>query len=95
MADQPTTTSHQAAPAGDKGPTAMSWIKSSLVLIILGLIAYFGFRHFYSVQQAAVQAKSDLKSRPATVTAVPAQTADMKVYLNAIGTVTPRNVVVG
>ena len=72
----------------------MSWIKSLLVLIILGLIAYFGFRHFQNAQQTAVHTKNDLKSRPATVTAVAAKTADMKVYLNAIGTVTPRNVVI-
>lgn len=72
----------------------MGWIKSLLVLIILGLIAYFGFRHFHNAQQTAAHARSDLKSRPATVTAVAAKIADMKVYLNAIGTVTPRNVVI-
>lgn len=101
--------------------------KSLVVLIIVALLGYVGYRHYVNPastgadqsvgeaggkdsgqsrdggeQQKAGDMHSDKSGdkgrrdgkRPATVKAVPAKINDIKVYLNAIGTVTPRSNVV-
>ena len=68
------------------------WVKW-LILVVLGLIAFFAYRYYSNGQKAAELSKKDAK-RPATVTAVAAKISSINVYLNALGTVTPRNNVI-
>ena len=69
------------------------WLKPIFIITVLVLIAFFAFRYFSNGQKAIELNKKDAK-RPATVTAVAAKISNINVYLNAIGTVTPRNNVV-
>lgn len=70
-----------------------SWSKAFLIILVLFVIAFFVFRHYSNGQKAIELSKKDAK-RPATVTAIAAKISNINVYLNAIGTVTPRNNVV-
>lgn len=70
-----------------------SGTKAFLIILVLFVIAFFAFRHYSNGQKAIELSKKDTK-RPATVTAVGAKISNINVYLNAIGTVTPRNNVV-
>jgi len=79
--------------SGQTSSGMKTWLKSLLIVLVIGLIVFFGFRHFTDNQKAAEQEKKAVK-RPATVTAVAAKTMNINVYMNAIGTVTPRNNVV-
>ena len=68
------------------------WVKW-LILLVLVLIAFFAYRYYSNGQKAAELSKNDTK-RPATVTAVAAKISSINIYLNALGTVTPRNNVI-
>ena len=68
------------------------WVKW-FILPVLVLIAFFAYRYYSNGQKAAELSKKDAK-RPATVTAVAAKISSINIYLNALGTVTPRNNVI-
>lgn len=67
--------------------------KLLILLLILGLVGFFGYRHYSNNTKTEAQGKKGGK-QTATVTATAAKVADINVYLNAIGTVTPRSNVV-
>ncbi len=69
-------------------------LKPLILLVILGLFAFFVFRHYSNnAIKAEEQAKKGAK-QTATVTASAAKVADINMYLNAIGTVIPRSNVI-
>ena len=70
-------------------------LKPLIFLIILGIFAFFAFRHYSNNAntKAEEQAKKGAK-QTATVTALAAKVADINMYLNAIGTVIPRSNVI-
>src|SRR5438034_11474 len=63
--------------------------------VILGLVAgaYFLFGKSEDVQQPPGKSRTGRSDRDIPVTGVAAKTADIEVYQNGLGTVTPMNVV--
>ncbi|MEQ1601893.1 MAG: MdtA/MuxA family multidrug efflux RND transporter periplasmic adaptor subunit [Methylophilaceae bacterium] len=102
MAVQPATTNTNANPEDglvQREPKNKSWVKKFLIVLAIGLLVFFGFRYYSNHAKpqdakAAESTKRDPNRRPATVSAVAAKKSDISVYLNAIGTVTPRSNVV-
>jgi membrane fusion protein, multidrug efflux system len=64
-----------------------------IVLAIVALGGYFGWRHFYGDHSAATAAKSAPPPAAVPVTVAQAQTADFAVYLNGLGVVEPYDTV--
>ena len=60
-----------------------------IVLAIVALGGYFGWRHFYGDHSAATANKSAPPPAAVPVTVAQAQTADFAVYLNGLGVVEP------
>jgi membrane fusion protein, multidrug efflux system len=71
----------------------VTWLKVLLWLVVLAGLAFYVYQHFSQQAQAPQPDKRDAK-RNATVGVVAVKTQDVKRYLDAIGTVTPRNTVV-
>jgi multidrug efflux system membrane fusion protein len=63
------------------------------VLAAAALAAWYWFGHA-SADQAIARAKADAAGRPLPVVAAPARKGSIDVYIDALGTVIPRNVVV-
>jgi membrane fusion protein, multidrug efflux system len=64
-----------------------------IVLAIVALGGYFGWRHFYGDPSAATANKSAPPPAAVPVTVAQAQTADFAVYLNGLGVVEPYDTV--
>jgi membrane fusion protein, multidrug efflux system len=64
-----------------------------IVLVIVALGGYFGWRHFYGDPSAATANKSAPPPAAVPVTVAQAQTADFAVYLNGLGVVEPYDTV--
>jgi membrane fusion protein, multidrug efflux system len=64
-----------------------------IVLAIVALGGYFGWRHFYGDHSAATANKSAPPPAAVPVTVAQAQTADFAVYLNGLGVVEPYDTV--
>ena len=80
-------------PADKRKPSASrtgKWVLA-LMLIILVAGAFLLYRHNHAQAQAKASAKSDAKDRPTPVLVAEAVQRDIDVYLDALGTVTPRN----
>ena len=80
------------APPARRRPRRWPWIVVAAVVAAAGGAWYWNSRAADS--QTAGKAKSDAAARAVPVVAAPAKTDSIDVYLNALGTVTPRNVVV-
>jgi multidrug efflux system membrane fusion protein len=77
-------------PAKAQGTSVWKWIFA--VLLMAG-IAWVVISHRQGDIQKTAQAKSDLGSRPMPVLVAKAEQRDVNVYLDALGTVTPRNTI--
>jgi multidrug efflux system membrane fusion protein len=64
-----------------------------IVLALVALGGYFGWRHFYGDHSAATSNKSAPPPAAVPVTVAQAQTADFAVYLNGLGVVEPYDTV--
>jgi multidrug efflux system membrane fusion protein len=85
--EQPALT--RPGPHGRRWP----WILAAIVLAAAALAAWYWFGHA-SADQAIARAKADAAGRPLPVVAAPARKGSIDVYIDALGTVIPRNVVV-
>ena len=91
----PPSTGPHSDPARPAGGHAQRW---PWIAIIAVLAATGGGAWYWKTRtadsQAAGKARSDAAARAVPVVATPAKTGSIDVYLNALGTVTPRNVVI-
>src|SRR3984893_4902514 len=69
------------------------WIAIVVVVIAAALAGWFWFGPS-SGDQAKAKGKGDPNARPMPVVAAPARKGTIEVYIDALGTVTPRNTVV-
>ena len=78
-------------------PTPLSrrwrWIAFAVAVIAVAVAAWFWFGHG-SEEQAKAKGKGDPNARTVPVVAAPARKGTIDVYIDALGTVTPRNMVV-
>jgi multidrug efflux system membrane fusion protein len=73
-----------------KAPPAKRWAWSWLFILLAALVLFLGVIHHHRKKKtAAAAAAAATVSAPVAVTAAPATTGDIGVYLSAIGTVTP------
>lgn len=93
QSDKNKNTSQTPGEQHRSGAGMKTWIKSLLIIALLGLIVFFAFRYYSTGTKAAEHDKKNAKQL-ATVTAVAAKIADINMYLNALGTVTPRSNVI-
>jgi len=90
-----TTTIAEQPPLTRPGPRAARWpwLLAAVVLAAIALAAWYWFGHG-SEEQAKARSKADAAARPMPVVAAPARKGSIDVYIDALGTVIPRNVVV-
>src|SRR5438445_1152550 len=91
------------APAADSEQPALTkptprfrhwrWIAVAVAVIAVAVAAWFWFGH-RSREQVKARGKGDPNARTVPVVAAPARKGTIDVYLDALGTVTPRNMVV-
>jgi multidrug efflux system membrane fusion protein len=95
LSDSPSSTApaHSRA-AGPDGPRPRRWPWLALVAIIVAGGALWYWKSPPSGAPSAGKGRFDASARALPVTAATAKTGSIDVYLNALGTVTPRNVVV-
>lgn len=70
------------------------WIVVTLAVIAAAFAAWFWFGRAAEDPTKAARGKSDASARPVPVVAAPARKGNINVYIDALGTVTPRNMVV-
>ncbi|HEY7986461.1 MAG TPA: MdtA/MuxA family multidrug efflux RND transporter periplasmic adaptor subunit [Methylophilaceae bacterium] len=70
-----------------------SIVKWILAILVIAGIAWIVVTHRQASDQNKARAKSDLASRPMPVLVAKAEQRDVNVYLDALGTVTPRNTI--
>jgi membrane fusion protein, multidrug efflux system len=77
------------------GPRARRWpwLLAAIVLAAAALTAWYWFGHSAS-DPAKAGGKGDAGARPLPVVAAPARKGNIDVYIDALGTVIPRNIVV-
>jgi multidrug efflux system membrane fusion protein len=68
------------------------WVLTLLVLVAVGFGTWYWWPKSAETTTAA-KGRLDAANRPLPVVAAPAKTGSIDVYLNALGTVTPRNIV--
>src|SRR4029077_2336576 len=85
-----------AAPATAARPRSrwVVWVVALVILAILGGVGWWIWSNRQETQQVAGKPRADAASRAVPVVAAVAKKGTIDVYLNALGTVTPRNVVV-
>jgi membrane fusion protein, multidrug efflux system len=70
------------------------WIVVAVLVIVAALVAWFWFGRAAEDPTKAGRGKGDASARPIPVVAAPARKGNINVYIDALGTVTPRNTVV-
>lgn len=70
---------------------ATSFVKWIFIALLIAGIAWFAVAHRQRDIQKKEQAKSELSAKPMPVLVAKAEQRDVNVYLDALGTVTPRN----
>lgn len=85
VADPP----HYALPPGKpvKGKKSKSWVWI-VILVVIAAAGYFMYHQYQAMQAEAAQRRNE-RPKSVPVTAAQAQKADMPVYVEALGTVTP------
>src|SRR5436190_18288089 len=78
-----------------RGPRARRWpwLLAAVAIAAAALATWYWFGHS-SGDQAKAGGKGDASSRPMPVVAAPARKGNIDVYIDALGTVTPRNNVI-
>lgn len=77
----------------EQQPGTFSKLAGAVLIIALAAGGFFFYRH-HAAPPAEAQQKRDPNARPMPVLTAKAEQRDVNVYLDALGTVTPRNVVV-
>jgi len=70
------------------------WIVVGVLVIVAAVVAWFWFGRAAEDPTKAGRGKGDASARPIPVVAAPARKGNINVYIDALGTVTPRNTVV-
>jgi multidrug efflux system membrane fusion protein len=97
MSPDTTTTTTDPVAAHQPTPPApgrrwWAWVLGFVVLFAIAFVTWYWWPK-PAETQAAAKGRADAANRALPVVAAPAKTGSIDVYLNALGTVTPRNIV--